>query len=208
MLIDFFHRYTHRVITFIHSLWPPWVADVDIIFLPCCFFYLSSSIFFPRLISAVADLMSTILHTWCGFSENLGCRSETCGMRLAENTARQKLPKIAISAPSHNFRTKAMYRQSEKSLLSSNISSRRPHNMANFCQLTADICSGVWGTPPNFNGFRVLAALLHGTLAVGGRRPNFAALNTGRHLYLAGQPSRWVLAHILVHSFIHYDRPA
>jgi len=25
-----------------------------------------------------------------------------------------------------------------------------------------------------------------------------AALNSGRHLYLAGQPSRWALAHILV----------
>ena len=29
-----------------------------------------------------------------------------------------------------------------------------------------------------------------------GRQPNFAALNTGRHLYLAGWPSRWALAHI------------
>ena len=30
-----------------------------------------------------------------------------------------------------------------------------------------EIGSGVWGTPANFNGFRVLAALLHGTLVVG-----------------------------------------
>jgi len=29
--------------------------------------------------------------------------------------------------------------------------------------------------------------------------PNFAALSTRRHLYLAGQPSRWALAHILVY---------
>jgi len=29
-----------------------------------------------------------------------------------------------------------------------------------------------------------------------GRQPNFAALNRGRHLYSAGRPSRWVLAHI------------
>ena len=28
------------------------------------------------------------------------------------------------------------------------------------------------------------------------RRPNFAALNRGRHLCLAGRPSRWALAHI------------
>jgi len=27
-----------------------------------------------------------------------------------------------------------------------------------------------------------------------GRQPNFAALNRGRHLYSAGQPSRWALA--------------
>jgi len=29
-----------------------------------------------------------------------------------------------------------------------------------------------------------------------GRQPNFTALNRGRHLYLAGWPSRWALAHI------------
>ena len=33
-----------------------------------------------------------------------------------------------------------------------------------------------------------------------GRQPNFAALNRGRHLYLAGRPSGWALAHILVVS--------
>ena len=31
-----------------------------------------------------------------------------------------------------------------------------------------------------------------------GREPNFVALNRGQHLYLAGRPSRWALAHILV----------
>ena len=31
-----------------------------------------------------------------------------------------------------------------------------------------------------------------------GRQPNFAASNRGRHLYSAGRPSRWALAHILV----------
>jgi len=29
-----------------------------------------------------------------------------------------------------------------------------------------------------------------------GRQPKFAALNRGRHLYSAGRPSRWTLAHI------------
>jgi len=52
-----------------------------------------------------------------------------------------------------------MYRQSEKNLLNSNISSTCPHNMANFSALAAEIGSGVWGTPANFNGFHVLASL-------------------------------------------------
>jgi len=43
-------------------LWPPCVADTDIIFLPCGFFlYIFLFYLFPRLISAVADWMSTIL---------------------------------------------------------------------------------------------------------------------------------------------------
>jgi len=54
-----------------------------------------------------------------------------------------------------------------KKLLVSNTTSTCPRNMVNFGPLTAEICSGVWGTPANFNGFRVLAALLHGTLVVG-----------------------------------------
>jgi len=37
----------------------------------------------------------------------------------------------------------------------------------NFVPLTAEIGSRVWGTPTNFNGFRVLSQLLHGTLVVG-----------------------------------------
>jgi len=39
--------------------------------------------------------------------------------------------------------------------------------MVNFGPLAAEICWWVWDTPANFNGFRVLAALVHGTLVVG-----------------------------------------
>jgi len=58
----------------------------------------------------------------------------------------------------------------------------------------------VWGTPANFNGFRVLAALLHGSQVVGVSQT--AALNRGRHLCSAERPSRWALAHILVFPVI------
>ena len=47
-----------------------------------------------------------------------------------------------------------------KKVLNSNTSSTRPHNMANFSPLTAEICWRVQGTPANFNGFRVLTSLL------------------------------------------------
>jgi len=39
--------------------------------------------------------------------------------------------------------------------------------MVNFDLLMAVIFSRVWGTPADFNGFRVMAALLNGTLIVG-----------------------------------------
>jgi len=129
-----------------------------------------------------------------------------------------------------------------------------PRNTVNFSPLTAEIGLPVWGTPVNFNGFRVLAsllqrrrsteanqtlhdvwpspglvhyiiglhfwgccpvtefwqvqdllcvqvlrspilpALLHGTRIVGVSQT--AAFSRGRHLYSAGRPSRWALAHI------------
>jgi len=81
-----------------------------------------------------------------------------------------------------------------KNLLSSNISCTCLHNMVNFDPLAAEIVSLVWGTPGNFNRFRVLTALVHGTLVVGVSET--AAFNRGRHLYSVGRPSRWALAHI------------
>jgi len=76
--------------------------------------------------------------------------------------------------------------------------------MAKFGRLTAEIDSGVWGTPANFNAFRVLAALLHGTLVVGVsqtlRRWTESANCTGQ----GGHH----LAHILVLSFFAYSQPS
>jgi len=39
--------------------------------------------------------------------------------------------------------------------------------MVNYGPLAAEVVSLVWGTPANVNAFRVLPALLHGTLVVG-----------------------------------------
>ena len=128
-----------------------------------------------------------------------------CCLRLAANTGRKKVAKNrhlgtiaqlrrAISSQLRHGSTIG------KNLLSSNISSTCPHNMVNFGPLAAEILSLVWGTPANFNGFRVLAALLHGSLVVGVSQT--AAFNRRRHLCSAGRPSGWVLAHILVYFIL------
>ena len=89
-----------------------------------------------------------------------------CCMRLAENTGRKKSPKIryvgtiaqlcrAISSQLRHVSTIG------KNLLNSHISSACSHNMVNFGPSEAEIGLPVWGTLANFNGFRVLASLLH-----------------------------------------------
>jgi len=101
-------------------------------------------------------------------SANLECRFEMCCTRLAGNTGRKKSSfwhhRTTLSG--YIFGTKACI-DNRKNLLNINTSSTCPGNMVNFGLLTAEICWRVWGTPANFNGFRALAALLHGTLVVG-----------------------------------------
>jgi len=144
------------------------------------------------------------LHTWCGFSANLECRSEMYCMRLPENTGCQKSPSRHHCATLSGciFAAKACIDNLKKNLLNSNNSSTCPRSMVNFGPLTAEICLRVWGTPANFSRFRVFSALLHGTLVVGVCQT--AALNRGRHLYSAGRPSR-AMAHILVMFCFYKD---
>ena len=82
-----------------------------------------------------------------------------------------------------------------KNLLSSNISSTWSHNMVNFGPLAAEIVSLVWGTPGNFNGFGVLAALLHGILVVGVSQTLRRWTEGATYIWQGGHHS---LAHILV----------
>jgi len=66
-------------------------------------------LFFPRLISAVADWMSTILLHMVCLSANLECRSEMCCMWLAGNTGRKKSPSAhhGTTLPGYIVATKA-----------------------------------------------------------------------------------------------------
>jgi len=73
--------------------------------------------------------------------------------------------KFAIWAPSHNFyQAKSLQLRHvstiEKKLVKQQYLPTCPHIMVNFGPLMAEIGPVVWGTPANFNGFRVLAALL------------------------------------------------
>jgi len=53
------------------------------------------------------------------------------------------------------FATKELINNQKNNLLNSNISSTCPHNMVNYSPLMAEISWRVWGTPANFNRFRV-----------------------------------------------------
>ena len=97
-------------------------------------------------------------------------QSETCCTRLAENTGPKKSPsrhhRTALSGCI--FATKACI-DNLKKLVKTAISPL--HVLTIMVNLngspTAEIGSLVWGTPANFNGFCVLAVLLHGTVVVG-----------------------------------------
>jgi len=141
--------------------------------------FLSSSFFFFFLFDSSPNSQQwqigclPYFHTWCSLSANLECRSEWNMLHAARWKYRmQKIAKNrhlrtivqlcrAISSQLRHASTIG------KKLLDSNISPTYPYNTVNFGLLAAEIVSLVWGTPANFNGFRVLAALLHGTLVVG-----------------------------------------
>jgi len=60
-----------------------------------------------------------------------------------------------------------MYRRSEKKLVKQQYLLHISAQYGELGALVAEIGSGVWGTPADFSGFRVLAVLLHATLVVG-----------------------------------------
>ena len=139
--------------------------------MPCDFCLLSFFLSSPNLSSRRLDVYHTSTH---GLSANLECRSERCCMRLAANAGPKKcrqnrhlstIPQLC-RAISSQLRTI----DNRKKLLSSNMSSRCPHNMVNFGLLTAEIVSGVWGTPTNFNGLLRLGSVTALYLVVGVRQ--------------------------------------
>ena len=113
-------------------LWPPCIADADIMFYRCGFFFLL--LFFSCVFSAVTDWMSTILPhmmwLYCAF------RMQVWNVLHAARW-KYRTQKIAICAPLHNFVGPVSLQLRHvltigKSKLNSNISSTCPRNMVNF----------------------------------------------------------------------------
>jgi len=109
--------------------------------------------------------------------------------RLAENTGRKNSPK----SPSWHHRTTlsgyifAIKARIDNWKKPSQYGELRPIN-------GRDQLAGL-GHPSIFQrGLRL--GFVTARHSSSGRQPNCAALNRGRHLYLAGRPSRWALAHI------------
>jgi len=123
--------------------------------------------FFPCLISAAAGWMSLTHGVALVRISNAGLKGAARGSLQMQDPKKSPSGHHPTTLSGYIFATKACIDNRKKNLLSSNISSTCPYNMVNFGPLAAEIFSLVWGTPGNFNGFRFLAALLHGTLVVG-----------------------------------------
>jgi len=152
-------------------LWPPCVAEADIIF-SCCIFFFLSIFFFRRLISAVADWMSTILPhmVWPYWKFRMQVWNVLHTARWKYKT--QKIAKNSSCAhhratfSGYVFATKTCIDNRKKTVKQQHL----PHTSLQYVELRP---SNGWdrfgclGTPANFKGFRFLAALMHGTLVMG-----------------------------------------
>jgi len=148
----------------------PYGIGQTIIFLPCGFFILllfsSPNLSRRRLDVCRTSTYGVALVRISGAGLKPAARGS---LEMQDAKCRQKSPSghHRKNLSGYIFATKARIDNRKKNVLSSNVSPRSLHNMANFGPLAVEIGPVVLGTPANFNGFRVLAALLHGTPVVG-----------------------------------------
>jgi len=150
----------------------PYGIGQTIIFLPCGFFFFLLSFFLSspnlsrrRLYVCHTSTHGVVLVRICDAGLKPAARGS---LEMQGPKSRQK------SLSGHHRTTLSGYIftteeciDNRKKTCCSNMSSRCSHNMVNFGPLVAEIGLPVWGTPGNFNGIRVLAALLHGSQVVG-----------------------------------------
>jgi len=97
----------------------------------------------------------------------------------------------------HILATKARIDNWEKNLLNSNVSPTYRHNMVNLQPTSGWDLLASLGHPSKFQRVLHLGSITARHWS-SGRQSKFAALNRRRLLHLAGRPSCWALAHILV----------
>jgi len=93
--LPFPHPVCYGLVTYVHYMAALWNRAGHYIFV--LWFLLLSSFFLSFFLAYSQPSEIGCLpyfHTWCGLSANIGCRSETCCMQLAENTGCKKLAKI------------------------------------------------------------------------------------------------------------------
>jgi len=142
--------------------------------------FLSFYLFFiPRLISAVADWMSTILHTWCGLTANLECMSEMCCTWLARNIGHKKSPSAhhRTTLSGHIFITKARIDNRKKLAEQQYL----PHMCLQYGELRPtdgwDLLASL-GHPNKFQRVSRLGSIT-ARHSSSGRQPNFVAFHRG-----------------------------
>jgi len=177
----YWHLHTSNV-TNTMKIWKPLMAALSYrcghhIFV--LWFLLSIFFFFSLAYSQLLQIgCLPYFHTWCGLSANLGCMSEMCCMRLAENTGCKKSPKIrhlrtiaqlcrAISSQLRHVSTIG-----KKNLLNSNISPMSSQ-YGELRPTSGWDRFGCLGHPSKFQ--RVLGlGFVNAAMSLNGSQPNFA----------------------------------
>jgi len=145
--------------------------------------------------------------TWCGLSANLRCRSETCCMRLAENTGCKKSPKIchlrtitqlcwAISSQLRHVSTvgEKLVKQQYVLHMSSQYGELRPTSGWNhFVGL---------GHPSKFQRVSCLGSIT-AQHSGSGHQPNCGVEQRAPPIF--GRAAHWALAHIVVFCPLTYS---
>jgi len=156
--------------------------------------------FFPRLVSAAAHWMSTILRhmawPYCEFTMQVwnvlrAARWKYRTQKIAKNWPsghhRTNLSRYNFATKAHIDNRKKIVKQQYLLHMSPQYGELRPTSGWDR--------SGSLGHPCKFQRVSSLGCVTARHCS-SGRQPDFAALNRGRHLYSAGRPSRWALAHI------------
>jgi len=137
-------------------LWPPCVADTDIIFYLCGFFF-RLAVYHASTHNVAFDVaLVRSHHVWN--SANLERRSEMCCTRLTEKIQDTKITQKWQSAhhctslSGYILATKS-YIDNRKRLVKQQYLLKCPHNMVNFGPLMAEIRWRVWDTQQISTGF-------------------------------------------------------